>query len=138
MVYVLIISVLLVLATITTGVACVKNVVSNNSARKFLGINVLTLFAMLIGATILLFPEFASAAGEAGSASSSEGLRYLGAALSTGLAAIGAGIAVATSASAALGAISENPKIFGKTLIFVGLAEGIAIYGLIVSILILP
>ena len=68
-------------------------------------------------------------------AGSSIGL--LAAALSTGLATIGAGIAVAVSASAALGAISEDSSILGKTLIFVGLAEGIAIYGLIISIMIL-
>ena len=61
----------------------------------------------------------------------------IAAALSTGLAALGAGIAVAVVGSAALGAISENPKLLGRTIIFVGLAEGIAIYGLIISIMIL-
>ena len=61
----------------------------------------------------------------------------LAAALSTGMAAIGAGIAVAVSGSAAIGAISEDSKLLGKTVIFVGLAEGIAIYGLIISIMIL-
>ena len=62
---------------------------------------------------------------------------YIAAALSTGLATLGAGYAVGSVGSSALGAVSENPKILGKTLIFVGLAEGIAIYGLIISILIL-
>jgi V/A-type H+-transporting ATPase subunit K len=61
----------------------------------------------------------------------------LGAALATGLAAIGAGIAVGITGSAAIGAITEKPEAFGRTLIFVGLAEGIAIYGLIISFLIL-
>ncbi|MCL2341817.1 MAG: ATP synthase subunit C [Firmicutes bacterium] len=65
------------------------------------------------------------------------GLGLIAAALSTGLAAIGAGIAVAMVGAAALGAISENPKMLGRTIIFVGLAEGIAIYGLIISIMIL-
>ncbi len=69
--------------------------------------------------------------------SSSDGLAYIAAALSTGLATIGAGVAVAVAGSAALGAISEDSKLLGKTLIFVGLAEGIAIYGLIISIMIL-
>ena len=69
--------------------------------------------------------------------SSAEGMAYLAAALSTGLATIGAGIAVAVAGSAALGAISEDSKLLGKTLIFVGLAEGIAIYGLIISIMIM-
>ena len=57
--------------------------------------------------------------------------------LATGLGCIGAGIAVAMVASSAIGAISENPSLLGKTIIFAGLAEGIAIYGLIISIMIL-
>lgn len=61
----------------------------------------------------------------------------LAAALATGLGCIGAGIAVAMVASSAIGAISENPSLLGKTIIFAGLAEGIAIYGLIISIMIL-
>ena len=62
---------------------------------------------------------------------------YLGAAVSTGLAALGAGIAVAYVGAAAVGAISEKPEMTGRALLFVGLAEGIAIYGLIIAILIL-
>ena len=65
------------------------------------------------------------------------GLGMIAAALSTGLSGIGGGIAVASSASAALGAISENDKTFGKALIFVALAEGIALYGMIISFTIL-
>ena len=61
----------------------------------------------------------------------------LGAALSTGLACIGAGIAVGIAGAAAIGGITEKPEILGRTLIFVGLAEGIAIYGLIISFMIL-
>ena len=61
----------------------------------------------------------------------------LSAALSTGLATLGAGIAVAVSGSAAIGGITERPEIFGRALVIVGLAEGIAIYGLIISFFIL-
>lgn len=61
----------------------------------------------------------------------------LGAALATGLACIGAGIAVGIAGAAAIGGITEKPEILGRTLIFVGLAEGIAIYGLIISFMIL-
>lgn len=68
---------------------------------------------------------------------SSSSFAYIAAALATGLACIGAGIAVAVVASSAVGAISENPSLLGKTIIFAGLAEGIAIYGLIISIMIL-
>lgn len=64
-------------------------------------------------------------------------LAFIAAALSTGLATIGAGIAVGATGSAALGSIAERPELFGRSLVYVGLAEGIAIYGLIVSILIL-
>ena len=59
------------------------------------------------------------------------------AAIATGLSSLGAGIAVASVGSAAIGAIAEKPELLGRVLIMVGLAEGIAIYGLIVSILIL-
>lgn len=65
------------------------------------------------------------------------GMAYLGAALSTGLAGIGGGIAVGGGAPAAIGALTEDPKSFGKSLIFVALGEGIALYGMLISILIL-
>jgi V/A-type H+-transporting ATPase subunit K len=59
------------------------------------------------------------------------------AAIATGLAAVGAGIAVATTGSAALGSVAERPELFGCSPVYVGLAEGIAIHGVIVAILIL-
>jgi V/A-type H+-transporting ATPase subunit K len=62
---------------------------------------------------------------------------FIAAAISTGLSALGAGVAVSNVGSAAIGAMAEKPEILGRTLIVIGLAEGIAIYGLIVSILIL-
>jgi V/A-type H+-transporting ATPase subunit K len=62
---------------------------------------------------------------------------YIAAALATGLSSLGAGFAVASVGSAAIGALAEKPELLGRALIMVGLAEGIAIYGLIVSILIL-
>ena len=68
---------------------------------------------------------------------SSSGLWLIAAALAIGLSAIGSGIAVAVVASSAVGAISENPSLLGKTVIFAGLAEGIAIYGLIIAIMII-
>ena len=62
---------------------------------------------------------------------------FASAAASAGLAALGAGYAVAQVGTAALGALAEKPELFGRVLVMVGLAEGIAIYGLIVAILIL-
>lgn len=61
----------------------------------------------------------------------------MAAALATGLSSLGAGLAVAGVGSAAIGALAEKPELLGRVLIIVGLAEGIAIYGLIVSVLIL-
>ena len=108
----------------------------------------LLIFAVA-AANILLMPVYAAPAdanlGESADEpnepvtdpSAGYGLGLLAAALATGLSGVGGGIAVAASASAAIGAISENPKVFGQALIFVALAEGIALYGLIISLQIL-
>jgi len=94
-----------------------------------------SIYVVLVAAFLFfLIPGIASAES---SANSSSGMGFLAAALSTGISAIAAGYAVAVVGSSAIGAISEDPNIVGKTIIFVGLAEGIAIYGLIVSIMIL-
>lgn len=66
-----------------------------------------------------------------------QGLGFLAAALATGMSALGAGVAVAAAAPAAIGAFSENEKNFGKSMIFVALGEGVAIYGVLISILII-
>ena len=62
---------------------------------------------------------------------------FLAAAIAVGVGSLGAGIAVGYVGAAAMGAIGEKPELAGRALIFVGLAEGIAIYGLIISIMIL-
>jgi V/A-type H+-transporting ATPase subunit K len=62
---------------------------------------------------------------------------FIAAALVTGLSALGAAYAVAVVGGAAMGAVAEKPETAGRALVFVGLAEGIAIYGLIVAIMIL-
>ena len=66
-----------------------------------------------------------------------KGLALIGIGLPTALAAIGAGIALGPVGSASLAVIAEKPEMFGRTLIYIGLAEGIAIYGLVMSILLL-
>ena len=78
-----------------------------------------------------------AATAAANGATLATGMGYLAAALVTGLSCIGGGIAVASAASAALGAISEDSSVLGKSLIFVGLAEGVCLYGLIISFMIL-
>ena len=116
---------------------------TGRKARRALWSNIVSFCAMFVLATVLGFTGSASAAElsvEAATASANGlmmGMKYIGAALAVGLSGIGGGIAVASSASAALGAISENDKAFGKALIFVGLAEGVALYGLIVALLLL-
>ena len=102
--------------------------------RKLVRASVLIYVVLVAVFLFFLIPGIASAAS---SADPSSGMGFLAAALSTGLSAIAAGYAVAVVGSSAIGAISEDPNIVGKTIIFVGLAEGIAIYGLIVSIMIL-
>lgn len=62
---------------------------------------------------------------------------YLAAAIATGVSALGAAYAVAAVGAAAVGALAEKPELFGRVIILVGLAEGIAIYGIIISVLIL-
>ena len=118
-------------AGITTGKKAKHAIIFNLCA--FAGIVLLMIVLPLGG--------FVSAATDAGSAaaalSTGDGLKYLGAALSTGLASIGAGVAVGGAAPAAIGACSEDPKAFGKSMIFVVMGEGIAIYGLVISFMIL-
>ncbi len=96
-----------------------------------------TAFPLVASATGTPVPEATEAAATAATAATqTNGLGLLACALSTGVACVGAGIAVAGAAPAAIGATSEDPKAFGKALIFVVLGEGVAIYGMLISILI--
>jgi V/A-type H+-transporting ATPase subunit K len=110
--------------------------------RKFdVAARSLALAAILAALTTLalLSPQAFGAAAQAAAAPPGEvwGWAMMAAALATGLSSVGAAWAVARVGTAAIGALAENPELFGRLLIFVGLAEGIAIYGLIVSILVL-
>ena len=106
--------------------------------KTSLAINVFLFFGTMLLTSIAMFTGNVQAAETAAqSAGLATGMGYLAAALVTGLSCIGGGIAVASAASAALGAISEDSSILGKSLIFVGLSEGIALYGLIISFMIL-
>lgn len=136
---ILIAAITLVMCTVGIGLAVVNKKVKGKNARKLIGMNVTALIGIVVVATIIVLSGgiTASAADTNDGVASNNGLKYIAAALSVGISAIGSGIAVASSSAAALGALSEDPKIFGKAFVFVGLAEGIAIYGLIISILIL-
>ena len=102
------------------------------------GFNVIIgLMAAGIGMMWLASPTAAMAAGLAQGAVTADPYATLAAAIATGLGSIGAGLAVSATGAAAVGAIAEKPESFGRALIFVGMAEGIAIYGLIISFMVL-
>ncbi len=109
---------------------------SKGRFKRTLLTNCISFFGVFLFATIFLFTDTASAA-VASDATVSSGLGLIAAGVAIGLSCIGSGYAVASSASAALGALSEDSSIFGKALIFVALAEGIALWGFIVAFLIL-
>ncbi len=123
---------------------CLKRMHDKKPFNKKLSViaNVASFFGVMAIMTVLpltgAFAESAEAVSEAAASGGlADGLKYIGAALSTGLGTIGTGIAVGGAAPAAIGAVSENDKSFSKALIFVALGEGVAIYGLLISILIL-
>lgn len=122
------------------------------TARKWIQITATALFALMLMTTLVSITKFfvAFAQEQTGNTSSINNTEqvapsnpevkkwgFLAAAISVGLGSIAGGIAVAYVGSAALGVIAEKPETAGRALIFVGLAEGIAIYGVIVAILIL-
>ncbi len=111
---------------------------SKGRFKRALGINMFLFFGTIITASVLMFNGQAFASETASTVSSgAAGMGYMAAALATGLSCLGGGIAVSSAASAALGAISEDSSVLGKSLIFVGLAEGVCLYGLIISFMIL-
>ena len=144
--WMLLIPVALLIASVVTATIMVKKGMAPRRALcvHFLCVALIVLFSLALpfGVAAEDTTEPATTASEtatdtATAASTDSGLKYIGAALAVGLAGIGGGIAVASAASAALGAISEDQSVLGKSLIFVGLAEGVALYGLIISFMIL-
>ena len=112
-----------------------------NKGKAPLITNLCCFFGLMLVCTVFFFSQGADAATTTAVAVTSDGfakgMGFLSAALAVGLTSIGGGIAVASSASAALGALSENDGIFGKALVMVGLAEGVALYGLLVAFMII-
>ena len=118
-----------------------KDVLKGKKTRKSAVIRQIASFAF-VGTLCLITSMVAMAApSETAAAATSpdlnKGISMIAAALATGISGIGGGIAVGGAAPAAIGATSEDPKAFGKSLIFVALGEGVALYGLLVSILII-
>jgi V/A-type H+-transporting ATPase subunit K len=97
----------------------------------------LILMAIGVGVVWLVSPQTVLAAGIVAQGAAADPYASLAAGVSTGLAALGAGVAVSGTGAAAIGAIAEKPEALGRSLIFVGLAEGVAIYGLLIAFLVL-
>lgn len=122
-----------------------KGKINGQSAKTRLITHIVMFFVVIIGSVLFSVGDFSVLAAEETVAAAeggimgttAQGLGFISAALATGMSALGAGIAVAAAAPAAIGAFSENEKNFGKSLIFVALGEGVAIYGLLISILII-
>lgn len=130
---------LVIMLILLPVVSVFKGKASARSAKIRLATHV-CLFAAVVLGTLFLEVGSAHAASEAVgtfAGSNAQGMGFLAAALATGLGSLGCGIAVAAAAPAAIGAFSENGKNFGKALIFVAMGEGVAIYGLLISILII-
>ena len=113
---------------------------SPKKAKNAIILNLCSFFAVMALSIICPIGGFVNAqAAETATSvvNSSAGLGYIAAALSVGLGSIGCGIAVASGASAAIGAVAEEPKSFAKSLIFVALGEGVALYGFIIAFMII-
>ena len=138
----LIVPVALLILSVVLSVVLVKR---GMAPKKAMTIQLLSVLA--IAAVCIAMPVSAGAAdtGKGADAAASDtadtvavpdsGMKYIGAALAVGLAGIGGGIAVAGGAPAAIGATAEDPKSFGKSIIFVALGEGFGLYGLLIAIL---
>lgn len=136
----ILIVVALILSIILPGLYFLLGERSRGRFRGALAVNCFLFFGILLISSVVLLTGSASVFAAEGAQAGSglkEGLGYIAAALSTGISCLGGGIAVASAASAALGAISEDQSILGKSLIFVGLAEGVCLYGLIISFMII-
>lgn len=146
-----ILMVLAPVALFATAFIAVKNRFSGKSIKKPLKMNIAVFAVLVVLISVLCVNVFAAETPSANNdtaavsteaeaqpaADNSKGLGLLAAGLVTGLAGIGGGIAVAAGAPAAIAATAENPKSFGKSIIFVALGESIALYGVVISILIL-
>ena len=120
----------------------IRHHVHNNKKqlmKRVLALNFIGFGAIFTWATVNIFtiPVWAAAEAEGAANNPALAAALIGAGIATGLACVGAGIATGSAASAAIGAVSENENMMGKALIFVAMAEGIAIYGLLIAFMIL-
>ena len=135
-------------ALIYSAFTVIKARSQGKSIKKSVRMNLLVFAALIVMISLMSVSVFAADNGEtaqteqtqtaeAADSGASKGMGLLAAGLVIGLAGIGGGIAVAAGAPAAIAATAEDPKSFGKSIIFVALGESIALYGVVISILIL-
>ena len=114
----------------------------NSSGKKILALMAVMAFA----AVTAVFAQSADSAQAASSAAqevtaeqggSGSAVKYIAAAVAVGLACIASGHAVGKIGAAAMGAMAENSELSGKALPFVGLAEGICLWGFLVALFII-
>jgi V/A-type H+-transporting ATPase subunit K len=105
--------------------------------RRLLTVNVIAAIAALAAAAAVSLGLVDPALAQTAASKSGAGSAFIGAGIAIAGSAIGAGIAVAYTGAAALAAISEKPEMFGRAMVIVGLAEGIAIYGLVIAVVLI-
>ena len=135
---------LIALGVVAVGFYLDRHPLSPQQARRWFAPTLGTAILAFFGAQVVLvfmgagdvMAEAAPAAG-GGEVSLGMGLAIIGAALPTAFSTIAAGLAVGPIGAASLAVVAEKPEIFGRTLVYLGLAEGIAIYGLVLSIILL-
>ena len=128
-----------VLIVVVTAVSAYLRPEPGRRLRRLGAVNLVLLFAsaVLVFLALTASPSSAQAASGSTSTTASSGDALIGAAIAVAGSSIGAAIAVAYTGSAALAAISERPELFGRAMVIVGLAEGIAIYGLVVAVILI-
>jgi len=107
------------------------------ATRWLIRVNLTVAGAALVGLVLMLAGVVDPAQAAAASSGSSSGDAFIGAGIAVAGSTIGAGFAVSYTGAAALAAIAEKPEMLGRSLVIVGLAEGIAIYGLIVAVILI-
>ncbi len=135
---------LIALPALVGGVAAALALVrrrGRGGVRILGALNVLLLLAGIVLAVLALTgtpaPAHPAAVAAQTTSTGAGGMALLAAAIAIAGSSIGAAIAVAYTGAAALAAMSERPELFGRAMVIVGLAEGIAIYGLIVAIILI-
>ncbi len=136
---------LAVIVLIVLPLVCIyRRAKRGRSVKKPLYANLAGFFIMFAVCGVAFLSQGVAAANTAADAAAAAStgtdwttaIGYLAAALAVGISGVGSAIAVSNTACAAIGAMTENEGTFGKSLVFVGLAEGIAIYGLLIAIVI--